>query len=149
LLQIAAILNECGRYISLTNVGESSYNIVMATEMIGLSHLEREIVANIVKYSTETFEYYETVGRVTTLDKESFLKIAKLTAIIRLADGLDISHREKCDNVKTTLKEDSIIITVESNADMTLELSMFARNAELFEEVYNIKPIVKQKKSNI
>ena len=149
LLQIAAILNECGRYISLTNVGESSYNIVMATEMIGLSHLEREIVANIVKYSTEPFEYYETVGRVTTLDKESFLKIAKLTAIIRLADGLDISHREKCDNVKTTLKEDSIIITVESNADMTLELSMFARNAELFEEVYNIKPIVKQKKSNI
>ena len=149
LLQLAAILNECGRYISLTNVGESSYNIVMATEMIGLSHLEREIVANIVKYSTEPFEYYETVGRVTTLDRESFLKIAKLTAIIRLADGLDISHREKCDKVRTTLKEDSIIISVESNEDMTLELAMFERNADLFEEVYNIKPVVKQKKSNI
>ena len=27
LLQIAAILNECGRYISLTNVGESSYKL--------------------------------------------------------------------------------------------------------------------------
>lgn len=149
LLQLAAILNECGRYISLTNVGESSYNIVMATEMIGLSHLEREIVANIVKYSTEDFEYYETVGRVTTLDRESFLKIAKLTAIIRLADGLDISHREKCNSVKAVLKEDAIVITVESNADMTLELGMFAKNAELFEEVYNIKPVVKQKKSNI
>ena len=149
LLQLAAILNECGRYISLTNVGESSYNIVMTTEMIGLSHLEREIVANIVKYSTEPFEYYETLGRVTTLDKESFLKIAKLTAIIRLADGLDISHREKCNSVKATLKDDSIVITVESNEDMTLELSMFERNAALFEEVYNIKPVVRQKKSNI
>ena len=33
--------------------------------------------------------------------------------------------------------------------NMTLELAMFERNADLFEEVYNIKPVVKQKKSNI
>ena len=56
LLQLSAILSECGRYISLSNVGESSYSIIMATEIIGLSHLEREIVANIVKYSTEQFD---------------------------------------------------------------------------------------------
>ncbi|MDE6909160.1 MAG: exopolyphosphatase, partial [Lachnospiraceae bacterium] len=58
LLQMAAILSECGRYISLANVGESSYNIISATEIIGLSHVEREIVASVVKYTTEPFGYF-------------------------------------------------------------------------------------------
>ena len=36
---------------SLSDVGECSYSIIMATEIIGLSHMEREIVANVVKYN--------------------------------------------------------------------------------------------------
>lgn len=149
LLQLAAILNDCGRYISLINVGQSSYNIVMATEMIGLSHVERMIVAYVVKYSTETFEYYQTIGVETMLDQESYLKIAKLTAILRLVEGLDISHKEKCKEIKVSLKEDVMTITIETNADMTLERGLLDRSASFFEEVYHIKPVIKQKKSNI
>ena len=149
MLHIAAILNECGRYISLANVGESSYNIVMATEMIGLSHQERETVAYIVKYATEPFEYYNTLGLVTTLDKESYLKIAKLTAILRLVNGLDLSHKGKFETIKAALKDDSLIITIETNEDMTLEFGMIEASARFFEEVYNIKPVIKQKKTNI
>ncbi|MBO5031486.1 MAG: exopolyphosphatase [Lachnospiraceae bacterium] len=149
LLQLAAILSECGRYISLANVGESSYNIIMATEIIGLSHLEREIVANIVKYSTENFEYYEILGRVTTLDRESYLRIAKLTAIIRLSEGLDLSHKGKCDKLKIVNDNDEMVLMVESNADMTLEFGLFDKHATFFEEVFNIKPVIRQKKSNI
>ena len=59
LLQISTILHDCGKYISLANLAECSYNIIMATEIIGLSHLEREIVANVVKYNHLGFDYYE------------------------------------------------------------------------------------------
>ncbi len=149
LLQLAAILDECGQYISLTSVGESSYNIVIATEMIGLSHLEREIVANVVKYARVPFEYYDSIGRTTTLDKDSYLKIAKLTALLRLANALGISHKQKFEHVKVAWKDDDVTITVETNEDMTLELGFFEQNTSFFEEVFNIKPIIKQKKSNI
>jgi exopolyphosphatase/guanosine-5'-triphosphate,3'-diphosphate pyrophosphatase len=148
-LQLAAILSECGRYISLANVGESSYNIIMATEIIGLSHLEREILAYIVKYSTESFEYYEILGRVTTIDRESYLKIAKLTAIIRLAEALDYSHKGKLQKLKVNNENDEMVLVMETNADMTLEFGMFERHSAFFEEVFNIKPVLRQKKSNI
>ena len=36
LLQIAAILHDCGKYISMVNLGDCSYNIIMSTEIIGL-----------------------------------------------------------------------------------------------------------------
>jgi exopolyphosphatase/guanosine-5'-triphosphate,3'-diphosphate pyrophosphatase len=149
LLQLAAILSECGRYISLANVGESSYNIIMATEIIGLSHLEREILANIVKYSTESFEYYGILGRVTTLDKEAYLKIAKLTAIIRLSEVLDFSHKGKIDKLKVVNEGDEMLLIMETNADMTLEFGFFNKHSAFFEEVFNIKPVLRQKKSNI
>lgn len=149
LLQLSAIFDECGQYISLTSVGESSYNIVMATEIIGLSHLEREIVANVVKNTRMPFEYYESLGRRTTLDKESYLKIAKLTALLRLANAINISCKQKFEKVKVVWKDDIVTITVETNADMSLELGFFEQKASFFEEVYNIKPFIKQKKSNI
>ncbi len=149
LLQLSAILSECGRYISLSNVGESSYSIIMATEIIGLSHLEREIVANIVKYSTEQFEYYDMLRGTVTLDINSYLRIAKLTAIIKLAEGLDLSHKDKFDNMKITNDDNIMFLTVETNADMTLELGMFGQSSIFFEEVFNVKPVIRQKKSNI
>ena len=101
----------------------------MATEIIGLSHREREIVANVVKYNHQDFDYYEELGTTTTLDTQSYLTIAKLTAILRVANGLDRSHKQKFRDFRTTLKEDQLIITVNTAEDITLERDVYKRQA--------------------
>lgn len=145
LLRIATLLHDCGKYISLVNLGECSYNIIMSTEIIGLSHVEREIVANIVKYNHMDFDYYEAMGRDIALTRENYLTIAKLTAILKIANGLDRSHKQKFKNIKTTLKEQQLIITVDSSLDITLEKGLFVKRADFFEEVYSVRPIIRQK----
>ena len=146
LLQISTILHDCGKYISMANLGECSYSIIMATEIIGLSHLEREIVANVVKYNHLEFNYYEDRENWQMMDKASYLKIAKLTAILRLANGLDRSHKQKFKNVKILLKEDELVINVDTTEDITLEKGLFEARATLFEEVYNIRPVIRKKR---
>ncbi len=146
LLRLAALLHDCGKYISMVNLGECSYSIIMATEIIGLSHIEREIVANVVKFNHEEFEYYEVL-RTSILDQEAYLKIAKLTAILRVANGLDRSHKQKFKDVKTVLKDDVLTITVDTNEDITLEKGMFSHRADFFEEVYSVKPVIKQRRN--
>lgn len=146
LLQIAALLHDCGKYISLVNVGECSYNIVMATEIIGLSHKEREMVANIVRYNQEAFQYFDEMGRVSTLDKESYLVIAKLTAIMRVAHSLTRSHKQKYKDVKTVIKDDVLSIVVDTNDEITMEKGGFARRAMFFEEVFSLKLSLRKKK---
>ncbi|MBR1693767.1 MAG: exopolyphosphatase [Lachnospiraceae bacterium] len=146
LLQLAAKLNDCGKYISLMNVGECSYNIIMSTEIIGLSHLEREMVANIVKYNRIPITYDADAGGGPMLDQESFLKVAKLTAILRLATGLDRSHRQKFRNIKAVLKDDELIITVDTADDITLEKGLIGKKAGFFEEVFSVKTVIKQKR---
>lgn len=146
-LQIAAILHDCGKYISMVNLGECSYQIIMATEIIGLSHREREIVANVVKFNHDDFVYYEQISRASSLDREAYLTVAKLTAILRIANGLDRSHKQKFKNVKATLKERELILTVDTKEDITLEKGLFDDRAQFFEEVFNVRPVIRQKRT--
>ncbi len=148
LLRIATRLHDCGKYISLMTLGECSYSIIMGTEIIGLSHAEREIVANIVKYNHMDFEYYEKISRISGLDKSAYLVIAKLTAILRVANGLDRSHKQKFRNIRATLKEDELILSVDADVDITLERGLFMTKADFFEEVYSIRPVIHQKKTS-
>lgn len=146
LLRIAALLHDCGKYISLSSVAVSSYNIVMATEIIGLSHVEREMIANIVKYNHLDFDYYGELSKSTTLDRKSYLIIAKLTAILRVANALDKSHKQKFKDIKATLKDNILTIMVDNNVDITLEKGLFQDKADFFEEVYSVRPVIKQKR---
>ncbi len=145
-LRIAAILHDCGKYVSMVNIGETSYNIIMATEMIGLSHMEREIVANIVRFNHSSFQYYGQPG-MSGIDRDSYLVVAKLTAILRLANSLDRSHKQKLKGLKASLQENELILNVETQEDITLETCFFDQRCEFFTEVFSITPVLKQKKN--
>lgn len=146
-LQIAAILHDCGKYISQVNIGETSYNIIMATEIIGLSHLERAIVANVVRFNHSQFAYYGNPAGVMDLDKEHYLIVAKLTAILRLANSLDRSHKQKLKGLKAALQDNELILTVDTMEDITLEKGFFASSVDFFKEVFSVEPILKQRKT--
>ncbi|MBR6451150.1 MAG: exopolyphosphatase [Lachnospiraceae bacterium] len=141
LLRIAALLNDCGRYISLEAAAECGYSIIMATEMIGLSHAEREIVANLVRFNKAPFDYRGAqCGR-------SYLEIAKLCAIFRVADGICRSYRTKVQDVKFSQKDETLVISVDADEEITLEKGFFGRKAGMFEEVFGITPVLRQKKN--
>ena len=146
LLRIAAILHDCGKYISLYNLADCSYNIIMSTEIIGLSHEEREIVANVVKFNHMEFDSYENVAGEQFISGEQYLRIAKLTAILRVANGLDRSHKQKFKNIKASVKDKEFIITVHTDKDITLEKGLLKERANFFEEVFFLKPVIMQQK---
>ena len=146
LLSLATILHDCGKYISMSNLGECSYNIILYTEIIGMSHIEREMLANVVKFNHQKFSYYDVMAQNSNLDRETYLKIAKLTAILKLANGLDRSHKQKFKDIKVNLKDHDLIITVNTNEDITLEKGMLGERSDFFEEVFSIRPVVKQRR---
>lgn len=147
LLRIAAMLSDCGKYISLEAAAECGYEIIMATEMIGLSHVEREIIANVVRYNKVAFEYYKDRATQTLLDKDAYLIVAKLTAIFRVADGICRSYRIKLKGIKTSVKDGEFIISIDSDEDFSLEKGFFYRKSDLFEEVFALKPVIRNRKS--
>lgn len=146
LLQISVILHNCGKFISLTNVAECAYNIIMATDIIGLSLAERQIVANVVKFNTMDFSYYDKLALGSSISRKEYLVIAKLTAMVRVANALDRSHKQKFKNASIALRDGELIISVNSQEDLTLEKGTLEEKSEFFEEVFNVHPIIRQKK---
>ncbi|MBQ9488564.1 MAG: HD domain-containing protein [Lachnospiraceae bacterium] len=147
-LQIAALLHDCGKYVSLVDIGETSYDIIMASEIIGLSHAEREIVASVVRYNHSDFIYYGyNESRGTDFSgKESYLTIAKLTAILRLANSLDRSHKQKLRGMKANLTDGELRLMIDTQEDITLEKGFFDTSSEFFKEVFSVVPVLKTKK---
>lgn len=154
LLQISAILHASGKFIGMKNPSESAYNIIMSTEIIGLSHMEREIIANVVRYNGVNFDYNRVKlneGMFRNTKGESShddltILIAKLTAILRLANSMDRSHKQKLSNCRITVKNGKLSVTTFYEGDITLEAVSFEQKADFFEEIFGIRPELKQKR---
>ncbi len=153
LLQIASVLHSCGKFVTMRDANNCAYNIIMSTEIIGLSHLEREIVANVVRYHVSPFKYNEVkieadAFRSTRLANPDNLTmtIAKLTAILRLANSMDRGHKGKLLDCKMAVRGKQLVITTDYDGDVLLESISIAQKCDFFEEIFGIRPILKQKR---
>ncbi|SDZ84671.1 exopolyphosphatase / guanosine-5'-triphosphate,3'-diphosphate pyrophosphatase [Pseudobutyrivibrio sp. ACV-2] len=144
LMQCIAILHDCGKYISLAEASSCSYTIIMASEILGLSHKEREIIATTVEFNRKPLEPYESLSDRFTI--EEYLMILKLLAILKVANALDRSHKQKIKNVSMRVKDRELIITIEANSSLALEKGLFKKNADFFEQIFSIKPVLKENK---
>jgi len=146
LLQIAALLHDCGKYISMEKVSECSYQIIMSTDIIGLSSLERQMIACAVRFNNSAFVYYDELYSMgIAIDRESYIKVAKMTAILRLANAMDRSHYQKVKGIKAVLKDRELQMIVDSAQDISLELGLLKDKETFFEEVFGIRLVLRRK----
>lgn len=144
LLEVATILHDCGKFVSMSKSPENACQIIESSEIIGLTHQEREIVAFTVLYNTLPLEEYEKIS--DRVSQEDYLCVAKLSAILRVANALDQSHRQKFKNMKIAIKGRQLVITVEAFEDISLEQALFEAKTSYFENVYSMKPVLKEKR---
>ncbi len=142
LLQIAAILHTCGKFISIKNGTEASYHVIMATELIGISHAERKLIAGAVRYHNTEFDYEgaEQSGAP--------VRMVKLTALLRLANALDRSHRGRLEDIRVKVEEktNTLVISTGYEGDLTLERLSIEERGGFFEEIFGLKPVLRQKR---
>ncbi|SFH62390.1 exopolyphosphatase / guanosine-5'-triphosphate,3'-diphosphate pyrophosphatase [Pseudobutyrivibrio sp. OR37] len=141
LIQCIAILHDCGKYISLAEASNCSYTIIMASEILGLSHKERELVATTVEYNRKNVAPYEYLSDRFTQDE--YIVILKLLAILKVANALDRSHKQKIKNVSMKVKDGELVISIEANSSLALEKGLFKKNADFFADIFSIKPVLK------
>ncbi|MCR5452729.1 MAG: hypothetical protein K6F00_08900 [Lachnospiraceae bacterium] len=139
-IRAAAILHDVGKYINLYASGEATYAIIMSSEIIGLTHDERKLIALVCRYNHARDVSFETVG--DGLSGEDYIVFLKLLAILRVANALDRSHKQKMKDVKTTLKDGKLTIRISSKSSLNLEKGMFDEKADFFEEVFGIRPVI-------
>ncbi len=144
LMSAAAILHDCGKYISIAEASDCSYTIIMASEILGLTHKEREMVAMIVSFNRKPLMPYDELADRFT--EEDYMTVVKLLAILKVANAMDRSHKQKFKNVKMSIKDRELRIVIESEDSIALEKGLFDEKGDFFESVFSIRPVMKERK---
>ena len=72
--------------------------------------------------------------------------LGELTAILRLANSMDRSHRGKLADCRMAVRDNELIITTGYQGNMALETASFEQKADFFEEIFGVRPVLKQKR---
>ena len=143
-LEAASLLHDVGYHISHTNHHHHSYYIIKNSELLGFNENEINIIAHTARYHRKSHpkgshkEYNDLNWRTQVI-------IKKLSAILRVADSFDRTHRKLISNVQSKIKDDIVEIQLFFSSDIKpdIELWNLDRRKMLFEEVFNKKIILK------
>ena len=143
LLRGAAILHDIGKYICMRSHSAYSYQLLMDTDIIGFSDRDKEIMALVAYYHANRI-FDDGKASTKPLSKDLIPVVAKLAAILRMADAMDRSYLQKIRKCTVTLKEGQMQVTATTKQDLTLEEWTFAAKSSLFAEVYGLKAVLER-----
>ncbi|MBP5493285.1 MAG: hypothetical protein J6Y08_10630 [Clostridiales bacterium] len=141
LLRIAALCHELGKFINISNPSPSTYSIIDRTELIGLSDQERKIVAMVGRFYVDPIFYQDP--RYAELPTKDQVLVSKLTAILRLADALDASHKQKLRQINVAYNSEGLVISGDTMYDMTYDKWFFESHTDLFTQFFSVKAILR------
>ncbi|EOD01379.1 HD domain-containing protein [Caldisalinibacter kiritimatiensis] len=142
MLQLAAILHDIGKYVNLVDHYDNSYDIILASDLIGMSDRQMEIIANVARYHGEKLPKFKDRNYDKLSEKDKLI-ISKLSAMLKLANSLDMSHKQKIWDIDVNTDEKIVVITARTKEDVLLEIWTFEANSDLFKEVFGVVPILK------
>lgn len=114
----------------------------MSTDILGFSDNDKKIVALASYYHAN--QLFENKAGSPEMEKELTPLVAKIAALVRLADAMDRSYQQKIKFCKVSIKDGTMLIEAKSKVDLTLEEWTFAGKATFFEEVYGLKAILER-----
>lgn len=137
LLEVAALLHDIGHFISPIDHDRHGYYILQANRLIGLSEDQQEIVANLVRFHRSPGPTLDDPG-FKALPQRERITVAKLSALLRLADGMDASHASHVAGVSLSEKKKGWQLSLHGKGDLLLEKWALAGRRLLFEEVFGV-----------
>ncbi len=135
ILQAAALLHDIGYMISHAKHHKHTYHLIMHGDLPAFSAREVELIANVARYHRRAYPK-KRHGNFVRLQKADRRLVRYLSAILRVADGLDRTFTQAVTSVRVDVEDDIIRMTVDAEAPPQVELWDAHRKAGLFERVY-------------
>jgi exopolyphosphatase/guanosine-5'-triphosphate,3'-diphosphate pyrophosphatase len=134
LLEYAALMHDIGYYISYRKHHKHALYLIRYSDLLGFKENEINIMANVARYHRKSTPR-KRHKRYRKLSKSNRKRVKKLSAILRIADGLDRSHYQNVQQLEIENKSDAINLLIMTQADPELEIWGTLRKAELLEKI--------------
>jgi exopolyphosphatase/guanosine-5'-triphosphate,3'-diphosphate pyrophosphatase len=133
-LHFASLLHDVGNAIGFDGHAEHSYYVIRHGRLRGLSEDEIERIAAVARFHSKS-KPRKRERAYRDLDKQERTKVRWLSALLRIAEGLDRSHYQLIRSVRVVRGQKSIGLKVTAVGDAQLEIWSARRRADVLEEV--------------
>jgi exopolyphosphatase/guanosine-5'-triphosphate,3'-diphosphate pyrophosphatase len=133
----AALLHDVGYHINYEQHHKHSFHLITHADLLGIGPEEQVVIAHVARYHRGGVPKRKHAAW-WELDRDARERVRRLSALLRVADGLDRGHASAVDKVKVRWLERAVRLTPtprRANDPMRLELWGAARKAELLSEV--------------
>ena len=137
LLEVSALLHDIGTYINNRSHHKHSKYIIENSDLFGISKEDKHLVSLIARYHRRGTPR-NTHPEFRTLDRDDRIAVAKLSAILRVADALDRAHTQRVKKLSFSRENDRFVITVSGVDDVTLERLALRDKGTLFQDYYGL-----------
>jgi exopolyphosphatase/guanosine-5'-triphosphate,3'-diphosphate pyrophosphatase len=139
LLEAGALLHDIGHRVSHRAHHKHGEYLTLNGDIPGLEGRDRAIVAALVRYHNRKSEpagHHVAYSSLNNADKRITRRLA---AILRIAEALDHSHRQRVTNIHASFQRGAAGLQVEARGDATEDLRDAERSAELFEKEFHVR----------
>ena len=130
LLKYASLLHDIGYYISHSKHHKHALYIIRHSDLRGFNEDEVNLMAHVARYHRRS-----TPKKRHKKFKGLRKRIRKLSALLRVADGLDRSHFQNVQNLEIKKTKNKISFLITTEGDPELEIWGAKRKSALFEKV--------------
>ncbi len=134
-LEYASLLHDIGHHIQENQHHKHTYYLITHADLPGFSSDEIRNIANVARYHRRGLPKVGHPG-FKLLNSEHRKAVVGLSAILRIADGLDRTHFSVVKAIKVHLGK-SLRLEVACRYDPELELWTTERRKKLFEKIFH------------
>jgi exopolyphosphatase/guanosine-5'-triphosphate,3'-diphosphate pyrophosphatase len=139
LLEAGALLHDIGHRVSHRAHHKHGEYLTLNGDIPGLEGRDRAVVATLVRYHNRKSEpagHHIAYSSLSNPDK----RIARrLAAILRIAEALDHSHRQRVSGLRISFQQGAVGLQVEAHGDAAEDLRDAERSTELFEKEFHVR----------
>jgi len=144
LLEAGALLHDVGHRVSHRGHHKHGEYLALYGDMPGLEGRDRNIVAALVRYHNRKSVPAGHHAGYAALNNTDKRVARRLAAILRVAEALDHSHRQRVSNLHTSFQRGAVALQVAAHGDAAEDLRDATRSAELFEKEFHVKLYFRQ-----
>lgn len=137
LLEYAALLHDIGYFFGYDAHHKHAYRMIMAADIAGLDEREKAIVANVARYHRSARPKLKHEG-FAALPEEDREIVTRLSAILRLADGLDRTHTNAVEDLECEIIGDHVIFVLHPPYDNEIERWAGLKKSRFFQDVFGV-----------
>jgi exopolyphosphatase / guanosine-5'-triphosphate,3'-diphosphate pyrophosphatase len=143
-LEAAALLHDIGHMVSHRGHHKHGEYLALNGDIAGLEGRDRAIVAALVRYHNRKSAPAGHHVAYSSLNNNDQRMARRLAAILRVAEALDHSHRQRVTNLHATFQRRAVGLQITANGDVTEDLRDAIRSAELFEKEFHVSLFFRQ-----